>query len=361
MRFFLTLIFSLTAALSPVFAAGPIETSPYAVQGVEIDVQDVSAAAAKDKALIDVQFKALVQLGTKMADAGIGAQLAQLGPRQVLPLLKSLSIEKEVISPGHYKGTFTVRFLPNRVKPLLANFGVRLPEEQGRPMLIIPVWTDENGQVQLWEDNPWRQAWINLNATQAQIPLVIPLGDVEDHETLAPSDVTSNNVVKLEAMRRRYDVKTLLIAFATSESLGGIHAQMVGSSPLGKINIDKVYTADSKATPDSAALAAERFQTLITEKFRSDQARVAAAKIVAAGPQSLSVTVPFNFPSEWNGLRARILAAPGVQNLDVNSLDISGASAQLFYSGNLDDLIVALQAVGLQLAQTGSGWTVVRI
>jgi len=338
-------------------AAGPVETNPYAVQGVEVDQSDVSAKAAKDKALVIVQMKALAQLGENLGGAGVSAELAKLEVKQVMPLLKSLSIEKELISPGHYKGTFTVRFLPEKLKPMLVALGVKIPDEQGPAMMVIPVWTDDKAQVVVWEDNPWRKAWVALHAAQAQIPLIVPLGDQDDTSTLSSQDVVSNNAVKIEAMRRRYDVKTLLLAFAQSAPDNGIHVHVTGTSPLGKITIDKIYTADTHTLADSTTLAAQRFQQLITDKFRSDQAR--AGMKAVAGPQALAVIIPFAGPSEWNGLRSRILAAPGVVGLDVTSLDGQGAAARLLYSGNVDDLGSSLQATGLKLTHNGAAWLVV--
>lgn len=352
-------ILLLTGLLLPVLAhaSGPIETNPYAVQGVEVDETDVSANAAKDKALLDVQMKALPMLGQNLGGQGPAQELAKLDQKQVIPLLKSLSIENEIISPGRYQGTFTVRFLPEKVKPLLQQVGVHLPAEQGPPMLVIPVWTDENGRTLLWEDNPWRKAWLDLHASQSQIPILVPLGDSDDASTLTAQDVTAADAVKLEAIRRRYDVKTLLIATAQPAPGGGVHVHLAGRSPLGKITIDKVYTADSHQVPDSAVAAAQRFQQLITDKFRSDQAKLTSASGSAA--EVLPVTVPFSGPSQWNGLRSRILSTPGVVGLDVTSLEAGGAAAQLSYNGAVEDLEVSFQAVGLKLVNTGAAWTVV--
>ena len=357
MRFALAIVLSLLV-FSAARTAGPIETSPFAVQGVDVDVTDQSVKAAKDKALVDVQIKALTQLGQNLGGPDVAAELAKMEAKQVMPLLKSLSIEQETMSPGHYQGKFTVRFLPEKVKPLLSGLGVRIPVEQGPAMLVIPVWTDEKTQVVVWEDNPWRKAWVDLHASQAQIPILVPLGDQEDAGTLSAMDISNNAAVKLEALRRRYDVKTMLIAFAQAAPDGGIHAKVVGTSALGKITIDKIYTADSHVLADSAALAAQRFQTLITEKFKSDQAKAAAAKAAAAGPQSLAVQVPFAGPSEWNGLRSRILSTPGVVGLDVTSLDGGGASARLLYNGNVDDLPGSFQASNLRLERSGAAWTI---
>jgi Uncharacterized protein conserved in bacteria (DUF2066) len=355
MRLYLAIAVLLGLAATPSLAAGPVETNPYAVQGVVMDEQAVSAKVAKDKALLNVQQVALVKLGENLGGDEVSLAFARMNTKEVLPLLKSLSIEQESISPGHYDGTFTVRFLPDRLKPLLQNLGVKLPPEQGPPMMIIPVWMDDKGQMQMWGDNPWRNAWLALNAAQAQIPIVIPLGDAEDQATLTSADVAANDVVKLEALRRRYDVKTMLLATAQPAPGGGIHAHVVGDSPLGKITIDKVYTADSKVVADSATVAAQRFQTLITDKFRSDQAKLTGSP---GGPQQMAVAVPFAGPSEWNGLRARILSAPGVVGLDVTSLDAGGAAATLDYNGGVDDLNNAFKAVGLKLLRNGASSTI---
>jgi hypothetical protein len=341
MKFALAIAVSLLVFAGLAHASGPIETNPYAVQGVDVDETDTSAKTAKDKAIIDVQMKAIVLLGQNLGSLEAAGELAKLDQKQVMPLLKSLSIEKETISPGRYQASFTVRFLP---------------EEQGPSMLVIPVWTDDNGQLVLWDDNPWRKAWLDLHSSQGQIPIIIPLGDEDDATTLSPKDVASNDVVKIEAIRRRYDVKTLLIAFAQASPDGGIHARVVGTSPLGKITIDKIYTADTRTLIDSAALAAQRFQTLMTDKFRSDQAKAAAKTSGAA--QALGVSIPFSGPSQWNGLRARILSTPGVVGLDVTSLDIQGASARLLYNGAVEDLSVSFQAAGLRLDQQGTGWVI---
>jgi len=350
------LVFALSVL--PAVAAGPVETSPFAVQGVVVDEQDISAKVAKDKALLEVQAVALSQLGQKLGGDDVSASLAKLDRKTIAPLLKSLSVEEETISPGHYVGKFTVRFLPDRLKPLLSSYGVKLPDDQGPAMMIVPIWVDEKGQTQIWGENAWRRAWLSLNAAQAQIPLIIPLGDADDQAILGAADIAANNVVKLEALRRRYDVKTMLLATAQPAPGGGVHAHVVGDSALGKITIDKIYTADSKQLPDSAILAAQRFQQLITDKFRSDQAKVAAARAAAAGPQTISLAVPFGGPSEWNGLRSRILSTPGVVGLEVTSLDAGGASAKLVYSGAVDELGNSFKAAGLKLLRNGAGWVV---
>jgi Uncharacterized protein conserved in bacteria (DUF2066) len=339
-------------------AAGPVETNVYAVQGVDVDVTDTNAAVAKEKALTLVQMKAFVALAEKLGTPDFATEMGKFESKEVVPLLKSLSIEEEKISPGRYEGKFTVRFLPDKIKSIYSKYGVELPPAQSEAMLVLPVWSGTGTAPVLWEDNPWRKAWLDLNAQQAQIPIIIPLGDKDDSATLSTQDALNNDPVKLEALRRRYEVKTLLVAFAEPAPGGGIHARMIGKSPLGKITFDKIYIADTGTENDSAILATQRFHKLMIDKYKSDLAKVAAEKAANAGPQSISVAIPFSGPSQWNGLRARILAAPGVVGVDVRSLDGEGAAARLLYSGAIEDVQSSLQSSGLQLLQVGESWVI---
>jgi hypothetical protein len=353
--FFLAYLLSSTAT----FAAGPVETSVFAVQGVKVDETDTNASSAKQKALIAAQLKAIVMLATKLGNESVGESIAKLTEKEVVPLLKSLSIEQEKISPGRYEAVLTVRFLPEKIRPIFSRYGIEMPAAQGQAMLVLPVWSPAAGAPPtLWDANPWRKAWVGLDAQQAQIPIIIPLGDADDAAILNAEDAMNNDVVKLEALRRRYDVKTLLIAYAEPAEGGGIHARMVGKSPLGKMTFDKVYTADDGTESGSALLAAQRFHQVMLDKFKSDQAKVVAAKQAAAGPQSVTVTIPFDSPTQWNGLRAKVLAAPGVVALNLSSLDVGGAAARLTYSGEIDDMVTNFQAAGLQFSRDTGAWVI---
>jgi hypothetical protein len=341
------------------FAAGPVETSVFAVQGVDVDVTDVDADTAKTKALVDAQIKAFTTLAERLGSPAIVEAVAAYEPKKVLPYLKSLSIEEESVSPGRYKAKLTVRFLPSKIRSLYSGFGVSVGGEQGPSFLVLTVWKASTGDV-LWEDNPWRQAWINLRAEQSMVPIIVPLGDLDDTKLISVTDVLSEDAVKIEAIRKRYDVRKVIIAFAEPSENGAVHARMSGDSPLGKLSFDKVYDGETGRVEDSASLAAQRFHGVMVEKFKSGAAKVAEQKKVAEvnARKTLRVRVPFSGPSEWNGLRSRILSTPGVTGLDVSSLGADGADVALSYVGIPEDLQSSMQASGLNLSNDGSGWAI---
>jgi hypothetical protein len=349
-------------AANPAQAAGPVETSIFAVQGIDIDVTDKDAASAKQKALVDVQVKAFRALAGRQGSARLSEDVAAFEPKTIMPYLKSLSVEEESVAPGRYIGKFTVRFLPEKVKEFYQRYGIEVPDDQGPPLLLIPVW-EENGQIALWQDNPWRTAWQFLKAEQSPVPIIVALGDAEDQKILKPEDVLANEPVKMEAIRRRYDVKYIVIAHASPSVTQGIAVKIDGETAIGRVRIDKTYGADAPSVQEAANQAVSRFQGLMEDKYRRDQAKLAAAKQAERDansntPKSLPAAVPFSSPSQWNAIRARILQIPGVVGVDVSTLGTDGAVIRLLYRGDEDSLVGSFQAAGLNFVRVGNTWVI---
>lgn len=338
-------------------AAGPVETNIFAVQGVAADVTDKDVASAKNKALFEVQMKAIVMLAQRLGNETFAAEIAKLEPKDVLPLLKSLSIEEEGTGPGHYIGKFTVRFIPEKVQRLFESYGVAVVSEQATPMLVLPIWKAAEGS-QLWEENLWRTAWLNLHAEQSLVPLIIPIGDLEDTAAITAEDVLNLDPIKLETLRRRYGTRTILVAIAEPAEGNGVRAMMNGESELGKITFDKIYTADPATLEASAALAASRFHAVMVDKYKSDTSRVRQVASDAMASHSIPVAVPFSSPSEWNAIRSRILSSPGIIGVDVSTLGGDGAVIRLMYVGDLQVVQTSMQGTGLQMSQIGGNWVI---
>lgn len=342
--------------------AGPVETSVFAEQGVAVDDTAATAVEAKNQALMDVQVKAFNQLVARLGNERMAADIAKWKPADIAPYLKSLSIEHENTAPGRYIGTFTVRFLPAKMAKLFVSFGIVVPNSQAAPVIVLPVYKAQTG-AQLWEDNLWRKAWLDLHAEHALVPIIVPLGDLEDTGTLSAEDAINADPVKLEALRRRYGATSLLVAIAEPviDGNGGLHVMIAGDTKLGKVLFDKIYEADDKSLEGAATLAVQRVDSALLNKYKDDAAKAAAAAAAAAqpaGPQTISVAVPFGSPTEWNGIRARILATPSVSNVDVSTLSVDGAVIRLTFTSGVSALQGNMQRTGLTLAQIGSSWMI---
>jgi hypothetical protein len=344
-------------------AVGPVETGLFSVTGVQVDVTDKDAASARTRAIIEAQVKAFYTLAERLGSPEAAQRLQGMDARDIGRMLRSLSIEEERSGPGRYIGKLTVRFLPDKIREVLGRYGIDVVEDQAPALVVLPVWKGPNGLV-IWEDNLWRKAWLDLKAEQSLVPIIVPLGDLEDTSAISPDEAAAGNVVKLESLMLRYEAKSILVAIAEPDPSGGIHAVMQGDSPLGRINFDKIYTADDGTPESAAATAAKRFDDVMLEKWRSVRIKMAAeARARAEAEQqtrraatSLPVAVPFSGIHQWNGIRARLLATPGVIGVDVSTIADNGAVIQLAFLDSVQDLQSALSGSGLRLVQSRGTW-----
>jgi len=351
---------ALFAGSGPATASGPIETSIFAVQGVDVDVTSTDAASAKNQALMDVQVKAFYQLVERLGTPELAADLQQkLKPEDIAPYLRSLSIEKETSAPGRYIGRFTVRFLPQKMQKLFGDYGIRIPTQQADPILVLPILRGPEGN-RLWEDNPWRKAWIDLKGEQGIVPIIVPLGDLEDTQALTVDDALKGDAVRLEALRKRYGAPSLLLAQAQPAEGGGLHVYIEGETKLGKVTVNKVYMPEEAGAVPVETTAVTAFQTMLIKTYKDVAAKLAAEEAARSAntTQSLSVSVPFTSPREWNAIRSRILATPNVRAVDLSTLNADGAVIRLVFTRSVEELQVNMQAAGLNLASAGSAWII---
>jgi Uncharacterized protein conserved in bacteria (DUF2066) len=376
-------VLAFLALAGPLRAAGLVETGVYSVTGVEVDVVDKDAASAKTKAIIEAQVKAFGMLAERMGTPESAEELKKTAPDQIGRMLKSLSIEEERSGPGRYIGKLTVRFMPAKIKAAFGKYGIEPVEAQAPPVVVIPVWNTAQGPV-LWEDNPWRKAWIDLRAEQSTVPIIVPLGDLEDTRMLTAEQAIAREPIMLDMIMQRYGTKSVLVAIAAPQEGDGVHAVMMGDSPLGKITFDKKYVSEPPAIDASAALAATRFHGVMLEKWRSIkskaiaearareetrrqeqaalapalQSQSAAAAPEAARPQSISASVPFSGPVEWNVIRRRIKNTPGISALDISAMSGNGAVVRIGFSASMESFRAALRGAGLRLDQVGGTWVI---
>lgn len=344
-------------------AVGPVETGLFSVTGVQVDVTDKDAATARTRAIIEAQVKAFYMLAERLGSPEAAQRLQGVDARDIGRMLRSLSIEEERSGPGRYIGKLTVRFLPSKIREVLGRYGIDIVEGQAPPMVVLPLWKGPDGLV-IWEENLWRKAWLDLKAEQSLVPIIVPLGDLQDTSAITPEEAAAGNAIKLESLMMRYEAKAILVAIAEPDPAGGIHAVMQGDSPLGRINFDKTYTAEDGTLEGAAAAAAKRFDDVMLEKWRGVQIKMAAeARARAEAEQqtrrassSLPVAVPFSGIHQWNGIRARLLATPGVIGVDVSTIAENGAVIQLAFLDSVQDLQSALSGSGLRLVQSRGTW-----
>jgi hypothetical protein len=347
-----TLLIALLCLVS-FFAAGSArESTLYTVSNVEVDVTAKDASTAKLKAISEAQVKAFTILAERLGGPEAVTAVAYLGEADIGRMMSSLSIQSEKSGPGRYIGKLSIAFLPDKVRQAFAELGVTYSEERAPRIVVLPVWNGPVGPV-AWEENAWRKAWLSLNAENDLVPVIVPLGDLDDSETITAEEALRGNAVKLESLKLRYEAEAVLVAVAEPAGEASLRAVMSGASPLGNVTFDKVFDGAEGGLEAAAAMAAQRFVALLNEKWK-----VASAgdPQQAAPVQTIAVTVPFTTAGQWNGIRAQLLSVQGVAQIDVTTMAAGGARIRLGFTNGFGQLQQSLAVVGMRLVDIKGAW-----
>jgi hypothetical protein len=325
------------------------DSTLYTVSNVEVDVTAKDASSAKLKAISEAQVKAFKVLAERLGGPDAVTAAAYLSDVEIGRMMASLSIQSEKSGPGRYIGKLSVAFLPDKVRAAFEALGIVYSEDRAPRIVVLPVWNGPDGPS-VWEDNPWRKAWLSLNSDNDLVPVVVPLGDLEDSQTISAEEALRGNEVKLQSLKLRYEAETVLVALAEPAGETAVRAVMSGESPLGLITLDKIYDGAEGGWARASELAAQRFISLMNEKWKTASASGALDE-EPLPTQTVDIAVPFSSIGQWNGIRARLLSVAGVSGIDVTTIGSGGARIRLAFTMGLDGLQQSLAVAGMKLVE----------
>ena len=144
------------------------DDTPYTVSKIAVDVTAKNAVAAKAKAMADAQKRGIDTVLRRVVPFSFSAKLPDLQPQQVETLVNGMAIRKEQYSTTRYIATLDVIFNEQGVKELLASLGIPTSEERAPMISILPLVIDGNKVKSVNE--PWRQAWLDLDLSHGLTP-----------------------------------------------------------------------------------------------------------------------------------------------------------------------------------------------
>jgi hypothetical protein len=344
------LILGLCLALGLIAAAQAAEDTPYTVSKLAVDVTAKNAVAAKAKAMAEAQKHGIDTVLRRVVPFSFSAKLPDLQPQQVETLVNGMAIRKEQYSTTRYIATLDVIFNEQGVKELLASLGIPVSEERAPMISILPLVIDGNKVKSVNE--PWRQAWLDLDLSHGLTPANVlqPRPELEAGMVRA---VLAGDASAFAAVQRDYGSAPLIIAVGQPIDGGRFVTRLAGVDGVGRINYgrsDKVGKKAPKAAQDAASFA----YAVLENRWKAT--RTAPDPIAApanyqegmpqpqAAPQQgepgrlVTAVVVFAGLKEWQQIRGRLTQVPGLQRLEVNSLSARTASITFDYGGSLGHL-----------------------
>ena len=351
----LPVLAALLVALAVAFAGGPAcaqavrgDTRAFTVRDVQVDRTAVSAAAAREAALLDGQRAALRRLLQRLVPQAEYAQLPNLSDSRIRDLVQNYEVQSERTSAVRYIAALTYRFKPDDVRTLLRNAGLPFAETYAKPYLVLPVLRQQ-GVTLLWDTpNPWRDAWNRLPPADGLAPLVLPKGDLTDTSEINADQAHSGDAQRLAAIARRYGVAGVYVADAELDTPDGkpatLQVSLIAYGGAGEQTLVDSYAQSSGEDIDAflqrAALA---MSNEVEERWKSGQ-------LLQFGHQAtLAVLVNFDDIGQWVAVRRRLADLAIIRSTDLVSLTRRQAVLNLVYIGDDNQLRLALAQRDLEL------------
>ncbi|MBR9826631.1 MAG: DUF2066 domain-containing protein [Alphaproteobacteria bacterium] len=341
---------------------------PYTVLDVRIDATAGNALEAQTAAMRQGQLDAARRLVERMtlAEDRAGTVFAlepyfnemgemvnetELDAALVSEMISGLEIQDEQRSATRYLASLNVSFDPATVERILDSYGVPFVETQARPTLILPVYDGETG-FQLWENNPWRQAWLASSFENALTPMFAP-GDTQGAPYLSARQALSLDEAGLQQVASIYGVNR--IAVLRAQERDGI--RRFGGYLIELDGLDgPVIESWGPATVIGGWSNAAMDFMLDRERVWKEQSVVRDGEI-----REVRVTVLYSGIEEWRGLQSMLTGASLIENARLDALSRDGALMTVNYRGEREQLVTELAERGAVLEEhPGLGWVVRR-
>jgi hypothetical protein len=342
-------------------ASGQARFDVFTVAPVPVDVTAANATTARDQAISEGEQRGFRLLLERLTLAGDRSKLPTPGTAQLNDLVQGFEVAHERRSGTRYIADFTIHFRAGAVRQLLRQAGIRFAETASKPVLVLPVW-HEGERTVLWDDpNPWRDGWASYKPVPGLVPLVRPVGELEDVQAIDADAAARGDDEKLQAIAHRYGDVDVLVSQATLKTDGAQHALDVTTTRYtpGLPGTEQTWVTSTIANPGESD--ADMIARAVAEAAgQLEEAWKAANALDLSQSGTIYARVPAASLQEWVAVRDRLNGIPAVRSSRLVSLDRGGAHVEIRYVGDQQQLRSSLAQRDLDLSGSEPDWTLER-
>jgi len=342
----------LLAALLLVLSAGAAWAQAgqvYTATGIDVDITG-DIATLRDKAMLEGQRIALRKVLSDIAPAERVDSLTLPSDDEISGWVQDFEIEQEKSSATRYIGRFTFRFMADPVQQFLAGNRVEFAQTGSKRLLVLPVYTDDAGNSNLWgPTNLWLGQWSVKAPNSSLVPMVLPTGDVSDTSTLSATQALAGDLQRLTALAQRYGAGDVLVAELRASPPGadGKQSFAIAATRYSRDtpqSFTDAMSGEAAAIDDVLAQSADRTIGWVQSEWKQ-------ANLVDASKQSrMTVEVPISSLKQWVDIKKQLGGVSSLRGVQLVSLTRSLAVLDISFLGDVPQFQRSLAQQSLSLA-----------
>ncbi|MBX3494384.1 MAG: DUF2066 domain-containing protein [Parvibaculum sp.] len=334
----------LALAILAGIAAPAFANDIFTVRGIAVDRTADTATAARAAAQAEGQRLALAEVMKKLTLPEDWGALPEVDEATAQGAVRGFQVANERTSATRYIAEMIVSFQPEAVRRMLRGANIPFGETQARPAVLLPILRRDDRRI-LWDDdNPWRGAWASLDLVNAMTPLVLPLGDIAEINSVTPDVALSsdeNAQAALNEMAANYGAADVVVAEAVLSG-GRLDVTLATRGAAASAPIRQSFSG-----ADEAEMMRNAARTMLDAMALQWKRQIIVRD---TSLHTLTASASFASLEEWERIRNSLTTAPLVQGLEVLGISSNGAELRISYKGSADMLSLSLLQRNVQLA-----------
>ncbi len=333
----------------------------YTVEGLLVRALGRSGLEAREKAMRFGHISALRQVVERLVPKESWSAIPTPSKQDFEGMVVGLDVSGEQQANTSYLGLMTLRFDPLKLHTFLADHGIDVAKRAEKPLLLVLVSEDTNGEPILWDpEAAWLKAWQPSPLKASVLPSTTIGGDLQDREILDGTNALAPTTDMLAALREAYQADALLYANAreltgSGEDIARLEVILRQDGDLPTLP-SQVVTCERQANEAARVFyrrCASQVAALVLEAWKNENSQSALAEqreeIPTGQIQRIPVFALVLDPSGFAFMQQKVLQAPNVRALSLIEQRQNGAIANLDFVGQVTEIVQQLPQAGVNI------------
>jgi hypothetical protein len=335
-------------------APAAAQQNVYVAAGIPVDITG-DLATLREKAMLQAQRQGLQKVLSTITSPEDLKGVALPSDDEITSWVQDFEIEEEKTSASRYIGRFTFRFMADPIRQFLTDQGIPYAETESKAVLVLPVYTTETGDTELWgPTNPWFAAWAARPQQPGLVPIKTPVGDLPDTNTITATQALAGDKVRIQALADRYAAGDVMVAEAALQppSADGKRVLSLTIASYGADNVQNIQDQVVSDTGDVDQLlkdGVEKVAEIVQNSWKQENL------VDPNSRATVKVHVPFVTLSQWVAVKRHLAQVNLIKSVNLTNLSRNGADIELTYLGDEVQFIRALNQADLMIVNSGEG------